>query len=267
MAAARPFINVALLVITLVINYLSQTTVFNGITTADVANRFTESLYFPANRAFSIWGVIYSFLIAFIIYQALPAQRNNAQINKVGWLFAASCVMNATWVLAFQYFLFPLSMVFMLMLLGILLTIYIRLGVGVATVSRRDKWLVHIPFSIYLGWITAATIANATYVLTDLGWDGFGINKEIWALIMLIVTGIVAAPIVLLRRDIAYGLVIVWAVGWIAGRYAGTEYQITTVTSIIVAGVIAVLVIYKVIGMLRSGGAGSSSLNTSRAAA
>ncbi|HRL12208.1 MAG TPA: hypothetical protein PKX07_10040 [Aggregatilineales bacterium] len=266
MSAYLPFINIVAFVATLVINYLSQTPLLNGITTAEIANRFPDSLYFPANSAFSIWGLIYSFLLAYLINQAIPSQRNNPLLKRIGWLFVATCVFNAAWVLTFQFSFFPLSMLLMLALLGTLLTIYIRLDIGGAPVSRRDKWLIHIPFSIYLGWITAATIANATYVLTDIGWDGFGLGNETWALIMLIVTGVVAAFMVWFRRDIAYGLVIVWAVGWIYGRYNGTEFTLTSTAALVVALAVAVLVAVRFFMTLRGGPAGSS-LRTTRAAA
>lgn len=253
MTRLRPYLNILAFAVTLVINTMSQTTALNGITTADVANRYPDSLYFPANSAFSIWGIIYSFLIAFLIYQVLPAQRDNAEVKKVGLLFIATCVFNALWLLSFQYFQFVLSMVFMLALLGTLILIYTRLDIGGKPVSRRDKWLVHIPFSIYMGWITAATIANATYVLTDLGWNGFGLGNEVWAVIMLAVTGVVGAFIVLTRYDIAYGLVIVWAVGWIAGRYWNTEFTTTAYAAAIVAGVVLLLVLFRAFTMFSQG--------------
>jgi len=245
MKRALPFLNIAAFIGTLVINVLAQTPVMNGTTTAAVANRYPDSLYFPASTAFAIWGIIYSFIIAYLVYQALPAQRNNVQLNKIGWLFIASNVFNALWLIAFQYEQFVLSMVFMLGLLGSLLALYIRLDIGGAPVNRRDKWLVHVPFSLYLGWITAATIANATFVLTDLGWDGFGIGNELWAVIMLVVTGAVAGFMVLSRRDIAYGLVIVWAVSWIAARYWDSAFTTTAYTAALVAGLVALVVAYR----------------------
>lgn len=253
MTRLRPYLNIVAFAATLVVNAMAQTTTLNGITTADVANRYPDILYFPANSAFAIWGIIYSFLIAFLIYQALPAYRDSTEVKKVGWLFIATCVFNALWLIAFQYFQFVLSMVFMLALLGTLILLYIRLDIGGKPVSRRDKWLVHIPFSIYMGWITAATITNATYVLTDLGWNGFGIGNEIWAVIMLAVTGVVGGFIVLTRRDIAYGLVIVWAVGWIAGRYWNTEFTTTAYAAAIVSGVVLLMVLFRAFTMFSQG--------------
>ncbi len=245
MMRALPFFNIVAFIATLMVNVLAQTPIMNGTTTAAVANRYPDSLYFPANTAFAIWGIIYAFIIAYLVYQALPAQRNNVQLNKIGVLFIASNVFNALWLIAFQYEQFVLSMVFMLGLLVALLTLYIRLDIGGALVSLRDKWLVHVPFSLYLGWITAATIANATFVLTDLGWDGFGIENEVWAVIMLIVTGVVGGFMVLSRRDVAYGLVIVWAVGWIAARYWNSAFTTTAYTAAFVSGLVALMVAYR----------------------
>lgn len=208
------------LVSVIVFNFVSQAIPLGGATSAEIANRIPDMLYFPANYAFSIWGVIYAFLIAYGVFQALPRNAANPALRRTGWLFVLSCVFNIGWLTSFHFNLFPLSMVMMLLLLGTLITIYIRLGIGVTAVSTGMKWCVHIPFSIYIGWITAATITNAGYVLRDAGWDGFGIADQTWAVIMLVITGILSVAMVVLRRDVAYGLLIIWAVGAIAVRHA-----------------------------------------------
>lgn len=241
------------LVATVIFNGLSQLGAF-GLTNDVIANSYPDLLYFPANAAFSIWGVIYSFLIAYAVYQALPAQKEHLQLRSIGYAFVFSCIMNCGWIVAFAALNFPLSMMFMLGLLASLLFIYIRLEVGVKAVSRADKWLIHVPFSIYLGWITAATVANAAYLLTDAGWDGFGIANETWAVIMLLVTGVIGALVTYTRKDIAYGLVIVWATGWIAARYTGTEFALTTAFASGVAVVVAVVIVAAVVLRLRPSG-------------
>lgn len=238
----RPIVNVVALIIVVAVNFLAEALPLNGLTSAQIANRYPDLLYFPANYAFSIWSVIYAFLIAFAIYQVLPAQRDNPQLERIGWLFVASCVFNAAWLISFHYLQFALSMVMMIALLITLIVIYRRLGVGVEPVSRATKWLVHVPFSIYLGWITAATITNAAYVLTDAGWSGFGIGAQTWAIIMLAITAVLAGYIVYTRRDIAYGLVIFWAVTSIAVRHS--DIAAVSLTSIIVGVAVALLVAY-----------------------
>src|SRR5687768_346813 len=181
----RPIVNLIALLVVLAVNFLAEALPLNGLTSAQIANRYPDLLYFPANYAFSIWSVIYAFLIAFGIYQVLPAQRNNPHLQRIGWLFVVSCVFNAAWLISFHYLQFAISMVMMIALLITLIAIYWRLGVGVEPVSRATKWLIHVPFSLYLGWITAATITNAAYVLTDAGWGGFGIEAQTWAIVML----------------------------------------------------------------------------------
>jgi hypothetical protein len=104
----------------------------------------------------------------------------------------------------------------MIALLGLLIAIYLRLEIGRAQVSAKEKWLVDLPFSIYLGWITVATIANASDVLDFLKWSGWGIRPEVWAVIMLIAGLGIASVMGLTRGDIAYQLVIVWAFAGIA---------------------------------------------------
>lgn len=252
-AKTRQLVNILALAAVVAFNFISQALPLNGQTSAEIANRYRDMLYFPANYAFSIWGIIYTFLIVFGVYQALPSQRDNPYVARIGYLFAASSAFNIAWLTCFHYNQFALSIVMMLLLLATLLAIYVRIGVGVTNVPRAVKIAVHIPFSIYLGWITAATIANAGYVLVDAGWNGLGLSPELWAVMMLTVTGLVATALVWLRRDIAYGLVIVWAVSAIAVRHGAISS--VAVAAVAVAGVTAVLV---VLVALRMFGGGSS---------
>lgn len=240
----RQIANVIALVGVLATNFLAEAVPLNGFTSAQIANRYPDLLYFPANYAFSIWSVIYVFLIAFGVYQALPAQRENPALRRIGWLFVASSILNAGWLISFHYLQFPLSMLMMILLLATLITIYLRLDIGGKPVSRATKWLIHVPFSLYLGWITAATITNAAYTLVEAGWNGFGIDAQTWALIMLTITGLLAAYVVYTRRDIAYGLVIIWAVTAIAVRHV--DVMIVNMAAIVVSIAVALLVLYAI---------------------
>ncbi|MCU0464784.1 MAG: tryptophan-rich sensory protein [Anaerolineae bacterium] len=215
----------------IVFNALSQTLPLGGQTSAEIANRFTNNLYFPANYAFSIWSVIYSFLIAFTIYQALPSQRENPHVRKIGYLFVLTSIFNILWLTCFHYNAFPMSMAMMIGLLVTLLRIYMILDIGGKPVSRTTKWLIHIPFSLYLGWITAATVANASYVILDARGSGSLMydSDMTWAIIMLVVTGALGVLMGILRRDYAYSAVVIWAVWAINARHAETYPLIGTV--------------------------------------
>lgn len=240
---ARRIINLIAFLITVAFNTLSQipSLGFGAGTNAEIANRYPELLYFPANTAFSIWGVIYLLLFGFAIYQILPAQRDNPHIERLGWLFVVTCIFNIGWIASFQYEQFVLSMIMMLGLLATLIAIYLRLGIGRIALDLRDKLLVHVPFSIYLGWITAATVTNAAYVLRDAGWDGFGIAPEIWTAIMLVITGVLGLIMIFRNRDIAYALVIAWATFWIYSRHSEVQTVALFAIGVAIAMVIALV--------------------------
>jgi hypothetical protein len=208
----------------------------NGQTTAAVSDRF-EVVFVPAGYVFAIWGMIYIGLIAFTVYQALPAQRENPLLRRIGYLYAISGLMNSIWILFWHYNIFPATMVVMLALLGSLIAIYLLLGIGRTTISQTVKWLVHIPFSIYLGWITVAAIANATDLLAYLNWNGFGLVPQAWAIIMLVAATAITAAVILTRRDIAYALVIIWAFIGIAVKQQ--ETLLVAVTAAVMALVVA----------------------------
>jgi benzodiazapine receptor len=217
----RQAVNLLATAATIVVNGLANALPINGQTTGEISDRFR--VYFvPAGYVFSIWGLIYLALIAFAVYQALPAQRENPHLRRIGYLFALSCVANSAWIFLWHYELFELTLVAMFGLLLSLIAVYLRLDIGRVRVSTAEKWLVHIPFSIYLGWITVATIANVTSVLYYLNWNGWGIRPEVWAVIMLVVGACIASAVSISRGDIAYVLVIVWAFAGIAVKHAAT---------------------------------------------
>lgn len=196
--------------VTLVVNGLANALPLNGHTTAAISNSFP--VYFvPAGYVFAIWGVIYLALIGYTIYQALPAQRANPALRGIGWLYILSCAANSIWIFFWHYELFPLTLLAMLTVLGSLLVIYLRLAQRPAQISTAARWLVHVPFSIYLGWITVATIANVTDLLYYLGWRDTGTGGQLWAVLLLAVGTLIGAFIAYTRRDVPYPLVLVWA--------------------------------------------------------
>lgn len=207
---ARQVMVVFSLVATLIINGLATTGALGGLTTQQIATRYP--IYFlPANFTFGIWGVIYLALGAYTVYQALPSQRAQPRQRAIGWLVALTGLFNSFWLVAFQNLQFLASMIAMLALLVTLLVVYTRLGIGQVAENLTSRLLVTLPFSLYLGWITVATIANASYVLFDAHWNGFGIPGATWAVIMLVIATALTVFIMLTRRDVAYLLVVVWA--------------------------------------------------------
>ncbi len=213
-------VSVALTILaTIVVNVLANALPINGLNTGAISDRF--KVYFvPAGYVFAIWGVIYIGLIAFAIFQALPSQRENPRLRATGWWIALGGLANIAWIFLWHYELFTLTLVAMLVLLGTLIITYLGLGTGRSSVSRAETWAVRVPFSIYLGWITVATIANITELLYFLNWDGFGIAAEVWMYIILVAVFVIATLMNFSRRDIAYTAVILWALAGISVKFA-----------------------------------------------
>jgi hypothetical protein len=216
----RQILNLVAVFATIFMNILANALPLNGLNTGEISDRF-EVYFVPAGYVFAIWFLIYVGLIAFGVYQALPSQRENPRLVKVGYLFVLSCLANITWLFMWHYEQFVGSLLAMLVLLGLLIAIYLRLGIGRTRVPAAERWLVQIPFSIYLGWITVATVANLTDVLFYLEWDGWGLSAETWFVIVLGAVAAIATSVALLRSDVAYLLVLVWALIGIALKHAG----------------------------------------------
>jgi hypothetical protein len=207
------------ILITLTVNTLANALPLNGLNTGQISDRF--NVYFvPAGYVFSIWGLIYIGLIAYGIFQALPAQRDNPRLRATGWWIVLSGLANSTWIFLWHYEQFPLTLLAMFTLLAALIITYLRLGIGRGVVSKAETWAVRVPFSVYLGWITVATIANVTSVLDYVKWDRWGLSPETWMVIMLVVVMAVSLAMIFTRRDTAYTLVILWALAGIGIKFA-----------------------------------------------
>jgi hypothetical protein len=229
----RQVVNVLATLLVIGVNALASSLPLNGNTTGDIADLF-DVYFVPAPYVFAIWGVIYLGLLAFTIYQALPSQRENPRLRALGYLYALSCLANIVWLFLWHYEVIVWSLAAMVVLLLLLIASYLRLETGLNRVSRAETWLVRVPFSIYLGWITVATIANVTSVLDYVGWNGWGLAPEWWAVIMLVVATAVASLVSITRGDVAYVLVIVWAFVGIAIKHADTP--LVSITAALAAG-------------------------------
>lgn len=206
----RQTTNLVTVLFALTVNILASTLPLNGQNTGEISDRF-EVYFVPAGYVFAIWGIIYLGWIAFVIYQLLPSQKESPRLRRLGYLFALSNIFNGAWLFAWHYNLFGLSALIMLSLLGLLIASYLRLNVNRLPVSIAERWSVDIPFSIYLGWITVATVANITDWLYLVEWNGFGIAAPVWAVIMIIVASVLGILMTIMRRDAAYVFVLAWS--------------------------------------------------------
>ena len=202
-------LNIAALAVTLVVNTLATTLPLGGRTTGEISDSF-NILFVPAGYVFSIWGLIYLALIGFAVFQALPAQQNNRAVRATGWWFALSCFANALWIVFWHYGYYPLTLVMMLTLLASLIVIYRRLAAS-GNPDTATRWLVRFPFSLYLGWISVATIANVSAVLVNVGWDGSPLSLVTWTVTMIAVAAGLSLLMLYRHRDLTYSGVIIWA--------------------------------------------------------
>ncbi len=207
---------------TLVVNVLANSLPINGLTTGEISDRF-DVYFVPAGYVFSIWGLIYIGLIAFAVYQALPSQRENPRLRAAGWWVALSGLANSLWIFLWHYEQFFLTLIAMLGLLAALIVTYLRLDIGRTRASAAETWAARVPFSIYLGWITVATVANVTALLNHVRWDGFGIAPEIWMGVVLAAVLVIATLMAFTRRDVAYALVLLWALAGIGIKHAAVS--------------------------------------------
>lgn len=224
----------------LTMNGLANSLPINGQTTGEISDRFT--IYFvPAGYVFSIWGLIYLGLIAFAIYQILPAQRNDPLLNEIAPAYWLGSLANAAWILLWHYEFFPLTLVAMLSLLASLLYIYLRISKARTSLDRSQKWFVQLPFSIYLGWISVATIANVSQVLFSEGWNAWGISATAWSAIMIAIATFLGLLMQWREKDSAYVLVLIWAFIGIAIKHADTGGVVYSAWAAVVVLVLGIL--------------------------
>jgi len=213
-------LNTIALLFMLVMNTLAVSLPIGGKTTGELSDLY-PNLFVPAGFTFAIWSVIYLLLVGFIAYQWIVSD-DKSKVEKIGNWFVLNGLANGSWIVAWHYELVPVSIVIMLVLLGSLIMMYRKLNINYFG-KYGIKWLVYTPISVYLGWISVATIANFTTVLVSYGWSGFGISEDVWAVVVLIVAVILGSLMLYRHKDIFYAGVIAWAsYGILSKRLADT---------------------------------------------
>ena len=249
-SALLKWTNIFAFIFMVLINGLAgSTTLLGGKNTAEISNA-NLTLITPAGYVFSIWGIIYVLLGIFVVFQALPREREKEYHGKIGWLFILSSIFNIVWLFLWQFEYLVFSVILMFLLLASLISIYLRLDIGKSQVGLAEKITIHLPFSTYLGWITIASIANVAVTLVSIGWNGFGISPEIWATIIVVIALLITVLVIVTRKDIAYGLVIIWAFLGIAVGQSSNQ-NIVTLTQVSAIIVLIALVFSILISRLK----------------
>jgi len=229
-----PLLNIIAYIFMVTLNALSITLPLGGITTEGLSEKYGNP-FTPAGFTFSIWSLIYTLLLIFSLISLVNYFRGKSQKNKlvnknIGYLYAISCFLNGTWILAWQYQFTGLSVLVMLGLLVTLIKIHIELRKNTTALYWSEKYITFPAFSIYLGWISVATIANIAAWTVSIGWGGFGISQVVWTNIMVIVATLLGTTMLLKYRDIFFNLVILWALyGIMSKRMAVGPLEFATI--------------------------------------
>lgn len=256
----RQFLIVFSFVTLIVMNYLANTGAFGGITNADISRKY-HTLITPAGYAFSIWSVIFFGLLAFAIYQALPAQRTNPRLRAVGPWVILNNICNASWGALFDMEKIGVALLVILVMLGsmimIMETLLVRRRatktaalldetIPEMPVSIVETWVARIPYALYFGWLTVATILNITVYFKATGFDLAGLSEAGWAMAILVVGLFVGLFVFNRYRSVAYILAFCWAYAAIAveQKYAG----FVPVVAIVGAMVTALFAVWELFG-------------------
>lgn len=214
----------------IVTNALANILPLNGQTTGEISNRILV-LFTPAGYVFSIWSIIYLLLAIWIIAFWVNLRKGQIPSSKIALFFILSCIFNISWLLLWHYEFFIWSIAAMLGYLVALIALYLQYS------NSERKFTERLPISVNMGWISVATIANISFVLTYHNWSGWGLSDQLWTVIMLTVATALALHIRFHHFDIPFALVFIWAFIGIAVKH-GTGEMLVTTAALFLSGVI-----------------------------
>lgn len=203
------------------INAMAVLLPLNNMSTGAISDLY-PNLFVPAGFTFSIWSLIYILLLMFTIYQVLiasgrvlnpmAAAGRPGSVNQLAILrlFLYTCILNISWIFLWHYLQVRLSVIVMLLFLVTLIALHRKL-LALKNISAGQQLFIRLPVSVYLGWISVATIANTTAWLVSESWSGWGIPPETWSSGAIITATLLGVLALIRWRDLAYAGVISWA--------------------------------------------------------
>lgn len=203
----KTWINGLFFIVTLIVNGLGAMGFINGLSQKEISDKYI-TLITPSPSTFSIWSLIYTLLLISIIVMIVKRDDlyyKNA-VDKITTLFRISCVLNIVWIITFSYLQIELSTLFILGFAITLSLICLRLK----EIDDGKHILLPLTFGMYTGWLLIATVVNAAASLVKLKWNGFGIDPEIWAGSMLIVSIVLVFIVMRSNRNAVLPLPVAW---------------------------------------------------------
>ena len=243
-------LNLLALLIQVTLSYFTQFKLINEQDVGQVSDAY-DSLFTPAGITFAIWGVIYTALLFFCIYHIRMTFKHpdnhpaNENVRHMGVWFVLNNIGAASWLLVWTKGLIPASAGLIVFQLITLIIINLRLNIYDPYGKTDSKIFTHFPLSIYFGWLTIATIANTCIYLLASDWKGFGLNYSPieWTRIIIGIAVFLTTLVVFTRRNVFFGLVIIWALYGIIlkrGSINATVYADVIKTAWIGLGIVAV---------------------------
>jgi len=237
----------------LTMNALANILPINGYNTGQVS-AFYPNYFVPAGFTFSIWGIIYLLLMGYVIcslLSPLPSFPENARklIVKTSPYFLVTCVLNASWIVAWHYLYLGLSLFIMLAFLVTLIALFLVINKSKFELRPFYRFWIYHPFVVYLGWISVATIANFTALFVGVGWQGEPFAATTWSIVLITIALLLGIILVGVKKEPAYGFVLGWA---FFGIYSSqlkdapmVGYTAAVASSFILALAITILIKFK----------------------
>jgi benzodiazapine receptor len=248
-------INWILFILVITTNALANILPINGYNTGQISG-FYPNYFVPAGFTFSIWGIIYLFLLNYSIsYTYFTIKQGQfpdikKYLDAITPYYWFTCILNAGWILAWHYLQVAVSVLIILAFLVSLIKIFMIMQKEALTIKPLYQFLIKTPFSIYLGWISVATIANITALLVHVKWSGFGIDPIYWTILMISIAIVLGIYFIVFFKNIAHPLVLVWALWGIKaaqGPKSELINQLTVIGILVLVSLIVRVAIRKII--------------------
>lgn len=243
------WVNIVAFIAVIILNALASTGKLSELGVGDVSRKYPTDIT-PASYAFSIWGVIYTFVGLFCIYQALPSQQSSVLLwEKIGLLFSLSCVFNVLWIIIFVQATEAatwVSTIFIFSIFGCLLGAHRRAQCWDPEQREARLWgevfVIDCMFSLYGGWLNVACVVNVAAAFVASGQKDLGWTSANWTILMLVVAALLNLGMLFRANDPLWGCVFVWAA---IAINKDTPTESAKTTSLVLAVIVGVCCVVK----------------------
>lgn len=229
-------------------NYATNVIGINGNTVGSLSAEY-KNLFTPASYAFAIWGLIFTSLMAFAIFQLIRAyskDKENDFITQIGPWYNIANLANAAWLWFWLNEVTWLTVLLMLLILFSLIQVIIKLDMNRTVVSKQIKSFVWFPMGLYAGWITVATVANVSAYLAKINFD-FLFSETVWAILLIIIAALINYLVLIKRNMPVFAGVGVWALAAISVKHWGSNPSLQWVALSAAIG-LTIAIVFKVVG-------------------